>query len=612
MLLRLLDTETRVAYARSNEPIPFLEKWKFICGSVNLTSCNISAMSFRIPRSSDNEVEVWAATTFSDYLNYSLALNLVENIIYLGNEQENDKSLKSILNVNLARKTQEKLVSKLENDKSWYGVFADCENIFELRDVMQDRLDQYRAYFNFNVENISESIVSTRTEIGEPIYSLSEYLRDSGIIPNECLIYLKIDQHEELYDLERETGLGDIFRQVINKALAGRDRRSAYRIGTRHYSWSDNLKIWGTSSSLEQMRAYSVIDIDDILKHHENPRMGNKLFRSFSADVFKRRLAVAGFSVQYDAEDLVKEIFGPTPTVRQRALEFATPIRKHKILYPETWAPAWCKLFTELREKDPIEAKFGEAWLRQKKQIAEGVSSNGNIAGTNHWSKRQWWKKERSEVALMQLAAETGQNLSWYGERHIYALSGGNILVFMSICRTIWSGWLRRQSTDSLKDLVLPKISSPEQKIGIYEASKLWVEKLREGLDGSQRDELIRSLGEWFERTLKNDDALSNPGHNGFSLKQSEMNCNDSLVQLIKRCKDNGDLYESAHTPKNKTGKRIKWYLNPIFCPYFSLPHVRTKEPIYVSLKQLYSIVFEARTLLQTKENTTSDLFEES
>ena len=31
---------------------------------------------------------------------------------------------------------------------------------------------------------------------------------------------LKIDQHEELFELERETGLGDVFRQMINKALA--------------------------------------------------------------------------------------------------------------------------------------------------------------------------------------------------------------------------------------------------------------------------------------------------------------------------------------------------------------------------------------------------------
>lgn len=84
------------------------------------------------------------------------------------------------------------------------------------------------------------------------------------------------------------------------------------------------------------------------------------------------------------------------------------------------------------------------------------------------------------------------------------------------------------------------------------------------------------------------DRALSYPGHNGFSILASEMNSQFSLVALIKTCRDHGDLMESLHTTKNKDQeRRLKWYLHPLLCPLFRIPHIRTKEPIYTTLDEL-------------------------
>lgn len=69
------------------------------------------------------------------------------------------------------------------------------------------------------------------------------------------------------------------------------------------------------------------------------------------------------------------------------------------------------------------------------------------------------------------------------------------------------------------------------------------------------------------------------------------MSSENPLVSIIKTCRDHGDLMESSHTTKNKDqARRLKWYLHPLLCPFFRIPHVRTKEPIYTTLEELGSI----------------------
>jgi hypothetical protein len=87
------------------------------------------------------------------------------------------------------------------------------------------------------------------------------------------------------------------------------------------------------------------------------------------------------------------------------------------------------------------------------------------------------------------------------------------------------------------------------------------------------------------------DHTLSYPGHSGFSLLESELTSPVALVGIIKACRDHGDLMESNHTTKDKDqAQRIKWYLHPLLCPLFRIPHIRTKEPIYTSLTDLQAL----------------------
>ena len=206
--------------------------------------------------------------------------------------------------------------------------------------------------------------------------------------------------------------------------------------------------------------------------------------------------------------------------------------------------------------------------------------------------KMKYWAKERKEAALVQMAGAAIQSLIWSGRKHILDLSGFNILSFMSICRAIWGAWLRGMSDADLKALQgLPNIPVDAQVIGINEASKTWFDKLREGLDGDRRTTFINSLGTWFSRKIRDDKALSNPGHNGFSLPLRDLDSDSWMVSLIKNSRDHGDLIESDHTTKSSDQKpRRKWYLHPLLCPYFRIQFVRTKEPIYTDIRELERI----------------------
>ena len=596
MLLRLLDTNTRIEYEKSDvelNPIP--SNKRFITGNINLTKSNFSSITNRLPDDPNSKKEHWAAATFSDFLNYSLALHLMRDISRLHKLQPQGSSLQ-FLTQNMEQGHKENFVKLLSEADCWNGYLLDCKTWDEVESKMEGRLIAYRNFFNFNSRNLPQDIETSRTEVGIPIAELAQKLRESKIIPDDCQVYFKIDQMEELYEIEKESGYGNVFRQVINRALARRDGRIAYRIGTRHYAWSNDIKVWGTSAHLEEMRDYSVIDIDEILRNREN---SEKRFSKFAEDVFRRRLTVAGFQT---GSRPLKNVFGTTPNPTDRAREFTK--NRTFIRLPKNWAPEWIEALEKLGNEDPLDAKLGEVWLRQKAQQKAEVHLDGIRAASFDWREKKWWCKERREAAVMQIASSMGQNMIWYGERHIIDLSGWNILVFMSICRTIWSGWLRKHTHKELHNIDVPEIDRETQKVGIYEASKMWFDKLQEGQEGHRRGDFIFELGEWFVRRLKNDKSLSYPGHNGFSFLKTEFKIDNETTQLIRVCRDYGDLIESDHTSKTRTGSRIKWYLNPILCPYFGLPHVRTKEPIYTSLNDLF------KDPIKSSEKVTRDLFE--
>lgn len=592
MLLSLLNTRTRVAYARSGTEYPAHHTYKpFIAAGIHLIRDNARIVASRLSELPQEKRKDWAATTFADYVNYILVQDLIANIKYLAGEQSKDGVLKTELPLKWTLDTQEKLTRGLKTSAAWYGYLDDCDSFEDIDRKINNRITEYRKYFNFNTDHLQPEVESTKTDIGEPTAVFADALRQAGVISPQTLVYLRIDQHEELYELEKSSGNSNVFRQVINRALAMRDGRVAYRVGTRHYAWSSDVTIWGSGAHLENMRDYSIIDIDEILKRHENASLGIS-FGDFAEDVFRRRLAAYGF---YDLDltntTLLRTVFGKTLTPSERAKIYVKE-KPSSLNIPADWSVEWNDTLTKLWVSDPLAAKLTEVWLRQKKQQREKVYLLKDIDSNLAWQERRYWIKERNEAALIQIAGDAKEMLIWSGERHILDLSGWNILAFMTICRAIWAAWLRSTPDDELHRTSLPTISMDKQVIGIYEASRIWADKLREGADGDRRHAFISSLGAWLSTSIRNDRALSYPGHTGFSIFKKDFEEVTPVTYLLKSCRDQGDLIESEHTTKSTDGfPRTKWYLNPLLCPYFRIPHVRTKEPIYTTLVQLNDIL---------------------
>jgi len=593
MLLNLLSTTTRIAYEKNNIEYPGpINGQPFMACGVHLIRDNARIVASRLDEVPLDKRKNWAATTFADYLNYLLCKDMLDNILLLDREQSNSGWLKSNISINLNDKTREILVGKIVNSEVWFGYFDECKNLDEILKRLSFRLQAYRRYFNFNCDDLDKEVESSKTSIGEPMMVLSDALRESGVTPENTLFFLRIDQHEELYALEHSSGYGEIFRQVINRAIALREGRVSYRIGTRHYAWSDDVEVWGSGAKLENMRDYVTVDLDEI---YRRPETGSTPFDDFAEDVFSRRLRASGFKVS-DAEGkgALDAVFGKSLSADKRALRFAkseTP----RLSFGKDWDVRW-KMELEKMWLDgrPLQAKLGEAWLRQGAQQKRGVHRNRALVEEYPWLGRGkiYWAKERKEAALVQMAGAAIQSLIWSGRKHIIDLAGFNILSFMSVCRAIWGAWLRNTSDAELKVLQgLPRIPVDSQIIGIGEASKVWFDKLREGLDGDRRTNFINALGTWFSRSIREDKALSNPGHNGFSLLLSEFEAGGWMITLIKNSRDHGDLIESEHTTKsNDQRPRRKWYLHPLLCPYFRIQFVRTKEPIYTNVHELEGI----------------------
>jgi len=591
MLLSLLNTRTRVAYARSGAKYPAPNSYKsFIAAGIHLIRDNARIVASRLSELPPEKRRDWAATTFADYVNYILIQDLIANVKYLANEQAKDDVLKSELPVKWTHHTQEKLAQCLKASAAWYGYLDDCGNFEAIEKKINNRITEYRKYFNFNTDNLAADVESTKTDVGEPTAVLADALRQAGVISQQTLVYLRIDQHEELYELEKSSGNARVFRQVINRALAMRDGRVAYRVGTRHYAWGADVTIWGSGAHLENMRDYSIIDIDEILKRHEKSSLGIS-FNDFAEDVFKRRLTAYGFDLAPNNPNLLRTVFGKTLTPAERARIYVKE-KPFSLNMPSEWSAEWKDTLARLWETDPLAAKLSEVWLRQKKQQKEKVYLSTQVDAALVWKERRYWIKERNEAALIQLAGDAKEMLIWSGDRHILDLSGWNILAFMTICRAIWAAWLRSTPDEELQKTNLPEISMDKQVIGIYEASRIWADKLREGADGDKRHAFINALGAWLSTSIRNDRALSYPGHTGFSIFKRDFKESLPVTDLLKSCRDQGDLIESEHTTKSPDGiPRIKWYLNPLLCPYFRIPHIRTKEPIYTTLAELNDVL---------------------
>ncbi len=582
MLLSLLKPDVRIAYAKNNIVFPIPKNLnRFIGAGIHLRRSGVSDFGHR-PINSDKSFED-SPFYFADFLNYWISLDILESIESLGNKEFN---LHEEIGIDLSDEKLDNFTKKIIKDNCWNGYLNHIKSYYELKNELAERINTYRNFLNFNTDSIPESIKTTKTIIGVPMTVLARLLRETRIISERTEIFVRIDQYEELPWIE---GLpnhkNNSYQEMIHKLLAMRDTTVSYRLGTRPFTWNERGQIFGTTARLEKGRNYIDVNIDSLLKRKENRRTW--IFPDFAEDILRRRLKCFDVNFSYTEEKgSLNLVFGKSGTAQEKVNFYLKTDKSKAIRVEEKWPQEWKNFLYKLVEDDPFSARLAEAWVRQKDKSKQQVMYNIPVKKDFPWNK-PYWKKERVAQALLQIASRNNQQPIWYGRDDILSLSGSSILVFLQLCRSIWDVWIR--DTGEANDSIGMKPIEPEvQSIGIIEASNAWFEEITWERGGKARKLFINFLGSFFYKKLVEDDAMSNPGNNGFSLDLEELERDDKLKSFLNQATDYGDLYDAPHTSKLKNKKaRIKWYLNPMLSPHFKIPSIHTKEPLYTSVVQV-------------------------
>lgn len=593
MLLNLLRPDSRLAYARAGKKFPVpTDASRFIGAGINLRKCGALEFAQHLEEGSDKREVQELQLLFADFINYLIVTDIVASVEQLI-ASSNAKVLNEI-GIHSSKENLDEFAQTLAADPCWFGTLTGIATIGQFNLKLAQRIAQYRLFINLNSDRVPTEISESKTVIGDPILKAAQALRKAGVLEEDVKVFIRIDQYEQLTTLNLlGTSYGVGCQQLIHKALAARDGRVSYRIGTRKHGWPSPPIIFKTDDVLELKRDFDVIDMDEIFRRRENARTW--VFPKFARDIFERRLKGSEFSQGTVSIDL-EGAMGQSPKPQQRAKRyFSTDSGRAAIIgraidaLPATVADEWKEYIARIGQDDLLQAWLCCAWIRQKSGSTKKSTSFSQpppIDGSTPWAAQPYWQKERVHQALMQIASANRQALMWSGEDDILNLSGGQILIFLFLLQHIWDAWLRDKRGVTDGEFKFP-IEGDVQSQGVMEASIEWRSKQIEGPNARQRKKFVDVLGEHFYSSLIDDRSMSYPGANGISISDADLDSEPEVNAFLREAAGFGDLFAAPHTSKRKGEKRTKFYLAPILSPYFRIPAVHTKEPEYLKIVQV-------------------------
>lgn len=636
MILNLLRPEIRLAYSkcdrRSEFPVP-KEMRCFVSAGINLTRSGITDL-VQVTLGKDEDTDARELPRyFADFFNYLVVDDLLNSVKLIGAHPQVFDSLVDLSNI-------KSFVSCIAEQDCWFGSLASATTLPELQQLISSRIQFYRGWVNGNHTHTEppREIRTQKSGIGEPIARMAECLRKQGVVREDVPVLIRVDQIEEMHRAftDRQRRLLLEFRRTINRAFARRDARIHYRGGARPYGWNNPefLTIAGSAARLENRRDYLLIDMDEeLFARRETP---NSIFEPFALDAFQKRIGYF-FKVEEGQlrPTLAKSVFGkhPSPTERLGALsEDPSDAQIDKALALDVaadtleWSQGWRIFLRNLYRTGHagmLDAALATAWGRQtggaNKKREHRESPPPDEAP---WRDRKWWRKERTDLAVLQLMVRNQQRFIWWGYKDICSLSGGNITVFLHICHRIWDGFLKSESTkpenertDLLKGATIDRNI---QAAGVLFASNEWFKKLPEEPGGHSRQSFVEQLGVRLNEDMMRDLRMAYPGGNGISVPSAKYLSEDddvsALRNFIRESVGFGVFVEIEHSSKSRSqGRRTKFYFNPILCPRFQIPEARTKEPYYWTLSELFALAKKANvTLVRSRRDRTDSHFSEA
>ena len=583
-LLNLLRPEVMIAYRRTKAHWPLPKSLsRFVSAGINLNSSKARDFGQRMVPHEDDATAT-NALLFGDFLNFWIVDDLMRSIEVIRDDSETD--VYRVLGVHAEEARLDELVKTVSRHGCWFGSLDGIDTYTEFKEAVDERIYSYRNFLNYNADLPAE-IVRSKTSPGEPIDIVAATMKRLGVIDEDVPVFVVIDQFEDLMGLEMASaaGGGKSIREVVMKMLSERGQQVSYRIGARPYSLYPDFATFRTGSVAEEMRNFKIIDIGEIFRARES-RPGAGLFKEFCEDVLRRRLRYAGPR----SMSLLRTVFGRNETPEQKAGRYVKSSRAKFVRSQDGLDREHRAVIAHIARQNPLSARLGVAWVLQQKARGRNRIPSFEIE-SEPWSQRdrRWWKKERTQQALLQIAAGQQQRMKWYGPRDVVSLSGRNILVFLSICQFVWAEYRRSVPAEDLDGIPAKCIPVNVQDVGIHEASSYWFRKVKADPNGGDdRHRFVGVLGTELRSGLRKDRRMSYPGATGFSLSDKELEANGDVGAFLNRCVAYGVLDSFRHTPKSKhRGQSTKWYLSSILTPYFQIPTPRTKEPMYLLVKHL-------------------------
>jgi len=604
MLLSLLDTSVRLQFWKqrlrrplqptTDDPLP-VEHRRFIGAGINLSKSNAFKLrGIKLSNDSAENIRL-ACQCFADFVNCWVLRDLFESVETMIRKLTDSNAQDRLEEVGLTDDA-----SKLNHAVGLLAKDSRCEflagqkSLEQLRAAVDQRVTAYKRLITNPRYKLSTDIENTRNILGEPLSAATEALRAAGVISQRTNVFVTLDQFETLdrkapYPGDDERVLG--FIRVVDELISGRDSVVSYRIGTR-----PNTQLYLS----DEARDYLQIDLDAILQKKEAGYKGRKsLFYRFAADAFVRRVDAGqlehGKAILSSSMPL-NFVFGTSPKTAERGRLSASKSPRRVLKIEKDWSADVVEFLNDLVETDPISARLGEAWVRQclAKEEHLDVKTWSEPDGPPWESKeKQWWKKERLPLAALQVATRNSQRLLYFGDSDLVQISGGNILVFVSICREIWECDMRFRALDvgTTKNATeFEPFDRNRQSEGIRDASRSWRDNIRSSPDGDTLQRFLDELGRRLHSKLISDRRMSYPGANGISLARRDYEADENLdlKRLLDAATAECFLLKRDHTPKNTSrGKSIKWYPHPILAPYYELTVPHTKEPLYITTKKL-------------------------
>src|ERR1051326_867013 len=631
MLLTLLRPEIRVAYFEKKAELekagltgrdfPVPEDCRnFIGAGVNLSKSGILDLAQLLPQEPSNDDFHHLTALFSDFLNYWLFKDLLDSLRFM--------TCHSNVFGNLVNPQRFGVFAeRIRKQDCWFGHLMGCDSLDDLEKRVSRRILSYRSLNARNIQRLDETILRTKTAIGEPLSRTVECLKEAQVIARDVRVFLRIDQMEQLWHLIGDQAkLSSYFRKEINKVIGNRDLRVSYRIGTRRYAWSEDLALPG-GRQIEELRDFVVVDLDKRLRRGEDRSAW--LFQGFAADVFRLRVASQDRNAPVDLD--IHSFFGRSPTPHElveRSI-VSPPDDPQKLLkLDQKWSTEWREYIRQVYEKqldrprskvsgnypkNPLDALLIAAWGLQTGGVTGAPERRSKPPPKTFPPWTVWWEKERLMVAVMVLVVRHRQKLFWWGLEKVLALAASNITLFLSISRDVWDQWQRRSREERIKALAVQGATSEPvapwktQALAIDAASHGWHRNFARQPGrpaGDVRMRFLNEVGSWLQRRLLSDEKMSYPGGNGFSLRQSDLLQHKPLARLLEEAVGWGDLYEVEHPTKLSSEKhrdpRKKYYLNPILSPYFQIPEAHTKEPLCEPVGKIIRLAVRAKALVDS------------